>query len=763
MTSRTLTAILLAPMMLLSHGPPGRAQQLFEDEMLTEQPSEIEFISERIDEVEREIAEKISRLRRAEKVERAGIEASRNLRIIARDLLKTARSNPQRGAVAGLYGHTIANHLEAFDERMNRVTDMARAAMDGNGEDPPPVQRLLRIGEALKKFNERQRQTGELRAVESRPLDDRLKQLLQPLAKLAVALGEPEPVDAWPDGEALRGRSEPTAGESVDLERLRQLRSRIEPAPLDDESQAELLNVAEMLVNGWRQPDLRPKVEQFYRRVDQALGVAKAFDEAKWLAPATAEQFREALHTAVLLFKDPRTRESGMERLDYLVQLRPIVERMNELAGMQFSAEHLQSLFAVALNAHEPGRNLGEFDPLLQLLAEITAVLTDVRQFARAELPVDIRRSLNLLKREYDTLEQSLLADLGELRRQPQAASRPEWTQRVDTLEERVAWMERLNRVPQWLGRISARNRAASRGVYGQLRKLAEELLDPATREGAGGALAEFEKQIGLLGELPLEPELPDADSRLGRMLGQTRAPLLEQIASLRGQWATAWADGEDPTLAGEKLLQVRRLLELVQRTRDIAVNAAEIERLNRWAAWETSADVGRLVADLLPRHLRAAAENAAAGDFVALNARLNLLEGELPLPRLLQRLNAATADALEKLPGGVSGMLGQCIHGPESGDLGTYQRFGLARLSCLLSEAGFARLEDRPRAAESLLLQCGDLAKQILADLDAPPEQQARSSTSEPTTTEPRQSRPAGRRTPRLRLFDDPMLREDG
>jgi hypothetical protein len=262
---------------------------------------------------------------------------------------------------------------------------------------------------------------------------------------------------------------------------------------------------------------------------------------------------------------------------------------------------------------------------------------------------------------------------------------------------------------------MSALNSMAGRGMYKQLRLIANDLQNPAMADGASAALGELEKQLTLFEELPYEKELARADAPMVAIIGAHRAGISRQITLLRSQWAAAWATGADPSLAGKNLLLVRQLLISLHDNGELQGADAALEQLNRWAAWEMPAKVIDPLRAWQPQRLRLACEQAATAQWAQLALAMDEINRQDPALRLIAQLNSQLGPALRDLPGGVSGMLGQCLYGPNRDSFGDAQRIQLARLCLYMAAGEYAADHDDDATAQQLIQYCGEVAGQIL------------------------------------------------
>lgn len=677
-------------------------------------PLPARFLPDRIARLETEIANRNAMIAAAESSERTMLQAERNLLLIARRLLKIGEQSGEDGSAAVMYGLTIAHHAEQLPRAIEPLPKMVLGALRADPPEPEQVARLAKIVDALRQFNRRcGRDLDSLDRADAASVDRYLQHLLSPLAIVIAGLNQPQPADTWVNPDGVTG----TAGGPVTPAHFDRLARRFAAAPLPPETRAELDRMIDLCRRGWHEADLTPLVVDFH---DQLVGVAdvvETFAQATWLDKAAFDRFQRQVHTAVMLLKDPRTRDAAIGRLDRLARVQRLMQQINELAhlGDEAPVKPLREMFILAHDLYSRPDEQRAADRLVGLLERIAAAATTCRRMNRQVLPADLQHPFRITARQYEQIEVEIFSRLPILTDNPADVARPQWSNLVDRLERQVRRLEQLNAIPEWVTRMSAFNPVAGRGLYGRLRRIGEDLIEPQTEAGAAATLDELQKQLALFERLPQEQQLNQPDAPIRRFTGDHHDALFRQITVLRSQWAAAWGAGADPTEPGRRLLQVRRLLAAMGHAVELMQTTAGLSQLNRWAAWEIDAGAIDPLKAWGPARLQLACELAGAGQWAQLETTLEQIDETGAVGRLVSYLSQRLGEKLGDVPGGLSGMLGQCLYPPSAGAMGRDRRDTLAQLSVYLTAAEFARANEQPAAAQQLMSHCGRLARQLL------------------------------------------------
>jgi len=681
------------------------------------EPPEIpaRFHTDRLVELEQQIERLDRQIEGADRPRQLTLTAGRSLRTIARQLWLTGRAAGDNGSLAIVYAMTIQSSAEAFDRLIEPLPRQAAEAIAAP-DQPDRLKQLRRAIDALKAFNE---VAGEEPASASAAhIDAYLRTTLSPLAVVVEVMGGGEPVSTWVD--AAMDAPPPR----LSATRITALQGRIADAPLAEATRGEMRWLTEMMLRAVDEADLRPRVMNFYLTLSRLVDAAEAFSRANWLDELTRRQFQSQAHTAVLLFKDAKTRRVAEARFARMNRMRGLLAGMNRLAAHDdVEIDPLRQTFITAyrLLGHESSAETA--GRLVDLLSRIVAAALAQRTLDPPEqLPLDVRRSQQVLARRYAALERQVIARLPALLADPSQVTQPKWTQPVDQMQAVARDVRHLGRVPEWVERMARFNPAAARGLYKQLRLIADDLLNPTTHAGASAALVELERQLSLFETLPHEPMLREEQSVIGTAAGPYLPDIRKQVTVLRSQWAAAWAAGSDPTPAGRNLLRLRRLMVALHDGGRFLADDGDLALLNRWAAVQAPAEAIAPLRQWLPAELEAAAGQAAAGEWTALGATLDRIDQQTPAIWLLVRLTDRLAPAMRQVPDGAAGLLSRTLYPPPDGALGASHRLDLARLSVALTAAASERTVGTPTTVAPLMEYAGDLARQLLRWLEGRP-----------------------------------------
>ena len=708
-STRLLVSVIAAAVMLCAVAGVSVGQ-------LQLKPPEIpsRFYTDRLVALEQEITALDRRIEDADKPAQLVLTSSKSLRMVARQLWLTGRAAGDEGSLAIVYAMTIEADAAAFDKLIAPLPGRVIEAFEAGDAKADELARLRRAVDALKQFNDGAGVSPA--SARARHIDAYLNEVLAPLAVVTEALGEPKAVSTW----AITSAEAPAAKMKVDLAGLRK---RIDGAPLAEATRGELRWLMDMVQRALAEPDLRPKAMGSCWQFTDLLDTADAFDRADWLDKLTRQQFKSQAHTAVLLFKDRMTRAAANDRLAQMSRMRGLLELLNQLAAHDdIDMAPLRQGFTTAYRLIGNESTADSAERLTSMLSRVAATALSMRSLEQVKkLPLDVRRPQQVLKRQYAGLERQWLASLEPLLADPSQISQPRWQQPIDQLESVALDVVNLNRVPEWVERMAKFNPHAARGLYKQLRLIANDLLNPATHAGASAAMVELERQLSLFETLPHEPMLDDAKSIIAKRAGAHRSDIAKQVTILRSQWAAAWAAGSDPTPAGRNLLLVRRLMIALHDGGRLLDESDRVKQLNRWAAWQVPADAAKPITQWLPGELLTAAEQAGQGDWVGLSATMDRIDRQGPAAWLMVRLADRLGPSLKRAPGGVAGLLSRTLYGPSSEAFGAAQRMDIARLCVSLAAATNERKVGTPATVAPLMEYASDLAARLLEWISGP------------------------------------------
>lgn len=707
--------LLAGALFTLALAAPALGQQ--DGSLDTEEAPELQYVAERIEQLEVEMADRISQRRAAGEAESRLLDAQINLRLIARTLLDRGQeAGGEEGAIAILYGHTIADELDAADQWLSPP---AQAPMDG--AEAPPAGGPEAFTQAIQRFNEEvgARHSG-LGGVNPEAVDVYLSRMLGPLADAWRADPQQDATlrSTWVGGEAP---SPEQAARMIGPEQLDALAEAIEQAQLSDEMRQTLQSLVEQMRQQMQQPEQRRRLVELYPLLAEALQISQQIDAAQWVSEDFADNLRQQWRTAVLLIADDRTRPTGRQRLGSLLRVLDITARLEELRQREIDIEPMRRLLAEAhrRRLEDPASAIG--GRLLSLIDQLTGMMLEYRALVRHvnsdEEPVQpqFARIIAQLRPAHERAERQVRNALTQLLSSPADIQQRRWDEAVGELAASLERMDRLTQIPQWIERMEQFDPRPRNGLFRQLYQIAQALTDESQQARADRALQALERQLETFDPMPWELALRGPTRSIERIIGDLHEPLVEQIERQRTRWATAWASGDDPSEPAQRLSELAQLMQSVGAAAELGDPERIARRLGRWGAWQGRAEAIRSVLRTMPNHVRRAAEFAANGEWSALDEALLRIREVAPTPMLLGRLHRRLADRLDALPDGAAGMLSQCLFPPDETDFAADLRPALARISIYTLEAAEAdRDGDGPRASR-LLEHVNRLSRDLL------------------------------------------------
>ena len=597
---------------------------------------------------------------------------------------------------------------------MDRV--LAKLA-DGDQETFPETREaLLRFDAALEHL------PGELPPAEGgadpAALDEMLAGACAPLAE-AVAMLTPGPLaNHWVSPGISSGISpaiSPGEGHAPGgLETaLQALQERLSATSLGDQTRDQAREILGYLERGAAYPELRPRVEAFARLLDGALDLADALRDAGWLEPEQRAACIDRLQEALVIFRDPATRQDGVRRLERLAALREILARVSGLSsslpGSRVDLEPIQIAFAAAVGDHAGER----VDMLLAALDRMIAY----RQLERAALARELRVVHRRLDDRYRASERALLAAIPAVTTSPDAFSDPALVSVVADHKQYLEDLKRLQKLPKWVNAISRIQPRAAGAFSGQVRRLSQWLLDPNRRPDAIRVLDRFERQLQAYYPLPFEEALRRGEEEAVIATGGLHLRFADTIDRQRRRWAEAWAAGGGPD-ADDRMALLLQLTQTMADTVEVLRLGGDGLLLNRWAAWELAAEGTAKSASDLPNRLKLATAAAIDDDPEGLQRQLDRIGAEAPPAMLMGRLTALLADELNGLPSDALSIMGQSVGPPPPGAWMLDRRREIADLCRYAMEHDYARSRGSDDLADRLAAHVNGLAVELLAHL---------------------------------------------
>jgi hypothetical protein len=608
--------------------------------------------------LEQEIAPLVDRERLVPAPVRPAIRASITYRIIAADMLARGHQAGHPGSLGVLVGARLADHREAIDSVIGRAI-----------QRPPPSGAAAALA-ALVRFNDGAVDlAGMPDPTDASELDENLRTLLEPLAGAITLLGGGLIESHWPrasevvvPGALLRSPAPEAPPPAVTLGALR---AGVTGAPLRDDIRVTCEEIVDFLERGAAFPDLAPAAREYGALLARAIDLAAAREDASWLTRDQRDHLDERLHQALLLFRDPATRERGREKLNRLESTRQMILRISVLSRRGVD---LESIRAGVLSLDEMASDPAAEQLSRQQLARVRQVLDRMiafRELEKVSLRREMRQVEQQLRRRYLEAEDALVRDLETLAANPGALADPAFSSLLSDHAQLLEDLERMRRMPQWVEAIAAMNDQADGPFGGQARKMSQWLLDDNRRPDAIRAIDQFEQQLALFAALPFEEELSRPSPELAAVTGGREGELLAVIRNGRHDWAAEWGQGNAGGGAAARMLALHRLLQAIADVVELGRLGDDASALNRWAAWFMPRGAETQTIDELRNRLKLATDAAVSGDGERLLRQLDRMDQELPVVRLVGRLAKVLAPSLRSLPTGAAAAMGQSIKPP--------------------------------------------------------------------------------------------------
>jgi len=701
------------------------------------------FFSDRLSQLDQRIAAKTHR---ADAANSAVIEAQEKLLLIARYLLTAGRDAGEQGHLATLYGLTIADGAADFDTLTDALPDQVGDALRARGDGAQKrVEELAEVVQAIRRFNDAPSPGDE--QAERLPdsptaaqLDTYLRKQLESLLPVAQKMGGKE--------NARRVRStwavlQPTgaAGPPYLKQYLEQLDKRLGGSKIDKQAGTTIHQMIGLMGEAAGYADMRPRTAALARQVERLIDAADKLSQPNWLDDQTRSRIGREIQTAATLMMDPDTRPAAMEHIEQLEQLCEPAATLDALSRIDhMPLDNPRKLFAAILAMQGDEQQAGTAEAMTAWLGRLTKVMLDHYQPGGAtgtvpgtvpgavpgagvgQLPLDVRKVMAQLQQQYDTLEKQTLGMLPLLAASPGQVTQPRWTEAVTRMATLTQRMNHLAKIPDWAKRMNRINPASVRGLYKQYLLIAQDLLKPATADGATTALAEMDRQLAMFEHLPGEDLLSTTDPDLIKLLGDRRAVLWQQLIVLRSQWAAAWGAGLDPTPVGRKLLLMRRLMnDLITAAKLPAVKDAAT-KLNRWAAWQAPTEAWTPVQAWLVSQLQLAQQQAGEDKWDELDKTLDRADAAAAALGLVADLSQRLDPAMDRIGEGFPALLSQCLFSPGKQALAGDHREDLAKFCVYLTAAADANV-NHPDQRQTMSRIVGDLAVPLRAALAGTPE----------------------------------------
>jgi hypothetical protein len=650
--------------------------------------------------------------------------ASINLRRLAEVLLDGGDHAGDRGSLAVLAGFRLFRGREALDHVLATLTADDVDANPPNAR-PRPGRGADGALQALVRFNagaafgphELPADGGE---GDGRALDRGLASIVSPLDE-TVQLLEPGPVaDHWlsstgADTSPVDPDQVTPAAHVVAEETLDEISRRLHAVTLTPDARRELARIAGFLARGKAFAEYRKSVEEYAHLLLEVLELAEAVHLADWLDERERAVFAERIGASLTLFGTKETRDEGKRRIRRLVAAGGVIGRISDLAEARVDSRLVKSAFLAATteDIDGPADPAGHHDTLLLVLDRMVAY----RETGDSALPRDLRAVRRRLDEAYRRAEAALAEELSTLARRPDALSDPALGTLVAVHKQSLEDLRRIEKVPTWVDAISRIQPKAAGPFSGRVRRMTQRMLDPNRRPDAAAAMDRFERQLAAFHPLPFEDELRRGQREAVIATGGLHVQLATKIDGQRRKWAEAWSAGAGDDAAGP-MQALGRLTQTMADSVDVLRLDGEGFLLNRWAAWELSAEsFARTVSDLVNR-LKLAVAAAIDGDMEGLGRQLDRIDAEAPFATLIGRLTRRLGAALSALPSGARSIAGQAAQLPPPGAWMLHRRRDVADLCRYAMELEYARATGQDELAERLASYVNSLARALLEEM---------------------------------------------
>ncbi|MDX1563821.1 MAG: hypothetical protein R3236_00380 [Phycisphaeraceae bacterium] len=620
-------------------------------------------IGRQIAHLDEQIAERLGLLSLADPLAAESIRASINYRIIAKTLLSKGRAAGKSGVVAMLQGLRLMRHVRDADRLFEKMPQWIRQAR----KDQPGA---IAGRDAVRAFNRiAAKEADALAAVAPAAVDRYLSRLMSPLA-----LGTP-PRSAWF-----------AASKQATAPPIR--RAEIAEAPASPLVKTEMA----ALLGRLNHPTADPRLADALRL---AVSVSHGLEKNRWIGSENHGLLSRQHFTATLLAKDRRTRDTALEKLRLLAGT---LRRITALRQIHRLATPIEPLLAMVLKNHR--QLYGQLNPaqsrqVAEALDQALEAMAGFRKQIGRPLPLPVANAAREVRKRYQQAELAFLGIVAEPSASPQTL-----LQRGDDLkklQDAYDHFQYVYSIPAWAERLKRFKPKNPNSLLHQLVQTASTSLKQ-TPEAAKALrrLAGLESQLRRFDPMPHLQQLENADPQLQAVTGGTETMLLAQIERLRNAWASAHAQGADPSETVERLEWTRRLLQHIHEAMQVQSPGRSAKALNRWAAWDAPAAATVEQRKKMNRMIGQAGLLASVGNWAKLEQTLEDLERQMSLLLLMGRLHSALPQQ-EPQPLSMKTLLSQILHSPTNRSFAAEHRQALASICIDLHAA-----RDRPQAPEA-------------------------------------------------------------
>lgn len=628
------------------------------------------------------------------------LRAEIRYRLLIIDLLRRGDRARSDGSIAVITALALAERRDELFTALQPVVNADRTAnMAG-----PTVDRLRSMQASLNRFN--RAVDGFLAkpvAVDAATLDDELPLVLSGLAHAYRTISGSEFVSHWIDRDAAAVRE-------VDLTALEE---RINRSPLHESALEALHATHAYLVEGAAFVEYRPLVTLYARDLNRLLQAAEIARDAAWLSAERRAEMTDRLERAAILFQTIDTRDEARALIARAELESDFIERLSRLSAPGAHRVHPRAIDSLArtgtaLLAADGGAAGGTGGTehrrrLIEVIDRMIAFRTETAGVVRRELRGDLRQFAVRLERAYLDREAALLTEIETIATRPSALADPAFLSLLQNHRQSLEDLERMRRLPDWVDAVSRANPRAVNGVETQLRRLAQDLLEPVRRQNAVTLFEQFERQVRDFAELPLEAALRAGEEEIASLTNGRFAAIAALIDEQRSRWAEGWARGEATGEAVDRLRLLRRLLHTIDDMGGLASAGGEATLLNRWSAWYSTPRVLGSAGNDLPNRVRLATQAMLTNNLDEVVRQLDRVDADLPLAALVGRLVRRYERDLAALPEGPRATLGRALFPPGPNAELLAERRTLADLCRYAIEARYAEGAGRAAVANAI------------------------------------------------------------
>ncbi|MHC4991586.1 MAG: hypothetical protein ACYTGC_11465, partial [Planctomycetota bacterium] len=474
--------------------------------------------------LEAEIAERLKAWNDASPAEQPFIRAKINLRVIAADLLTVGNEADREGSVAVLAGLTLADGREALEVLLDRV-----GAGDASNRPRRAVQR----------FNdEAVRHAEGVRTHDPEELDRRLPKILSGLAELLPGSGSDAVQSHWPV-IALPSEEAPAGAAPLDpVVAIDRLEQRVSTAALDEQTVELVRELTGVLRRAEQFAEMRGPAREYRARLERMIDLSEAVEAATWLDQQRRSAFARRMHEALLLFRDPATRERGELRLDRLERSRRFIERISALGDRAEDLQPVREAFHVGDALLDRAGEAEQGMTQLATLANVVTLMLRYRELEPFAGRAKLQTAYRQLDRRYLDAERNVLEELQAIAGSADAAADPAVASLLIDQQQTLHDLELVHSVPRWVDVMSLVHPPSSRAFSTRFSTMAGGLLDPSRRDDAIATMDEFQVQLERFYPLPFERELRSGDPLAAQATGGFNDRSVAEIDRRRGEWA---------------------------------------------------------------------------------------------------------------------------------------------------------------------------------------------------------------------------------